>query len=118
MIEENLGLLPENRKHHVAGCSALQGKGLYEGLDWICQAIQENKGDNTTAASKDDYRMADVSDQSDDESGIDKLDFSPTTENEGNLMLANFTVIKHGTECPFAKSAILGAVLPFQRESL
>ncbi|CAF2376537.1 BnaCnng18370D [Brassica napus] len=39
---EGLGLLDlKNRKWHIQGTCALQGDGLYEGLDWLSSTLTE-----------------------------------------------------------------------------
>lgn len=39
---EGLGLLDlKNRKWHIQGTCALQGDGLYEGLDWLSSTLKE-----------------------------------------------------------------------------
>ncbi|KFK37754.1 hypothetical protein AALP_AA3G025600 [Arabis alpina] len=41
---EGLGLLDlKNRKWHIQGTCALQGDGLYEGLDWLSSTLKEVK---------------------------------------------------------------------------
>ncbi|XP_010463760.1 PREDICTED: ADP-ribosylation factor 1-like 2 [Camelina sativa] len=41
---EGLGLLElKNRKWHIQGTCALQGDGLYEGLDWLSSTLKEVK---------------------------------------------------------------------------
>ncbi|KAG7580469.1 Small GTP-binding protein domain [Arabidopsis suecica] len=41
---EGLGLLDlKNRKWHIQGTCALQGDGLYEGLDWLSTTLKEVK---------------------------------------------------------------------------
>ena len=101
-IAKHLGLSDiKNRKWHAVGCSAYNGTGLTEGFEWMSNALEDDemegdmKGDDMTSVLS--VRSS--------ESEID-LEYD-ATESGGNVTLQHFGAIKNGTECPFAKSAIL-----------
>mmetsp|Transcript_25290 Transcript_25290/g.36682 ORF Transcript_25290/g.36682 Transcript_25290/m.36682 type:complete len:454 (-) Transcript_25290:546-1907(-) len=94
------------RKWIAMGSVANSSVGLYEGLDWLSRAHFASEQESTSNSSSLDLKnpkKLEVSESSKDEV---ELGYEPT-EDEGNSTLRQFSVIKNGTECPFAKSAKL-----------
>lgn len=102
----------KDRKWNVLGCTATQGKGIDDGLNWLSSCIKENivvkcKDDDSNVTEETDEILSENS--SDDE--IDEEKYDPTDAG-GNLTLEHFRAIKNTTECPFAKAATLWGGYP------
>jgi len=102
--EVHLGLV--HRHWKCVPCTANKGEGVHEGLQWLFEAIRCPKQCSSTQHEEDGYLAAEEKDASHEDTGYVPL------SKDGNLTLQDFKPIKNGTECPFAKSAVLwGGVL-------
>lgn len=95
-LVDRLDLRKLSRPWGCQDTAALSGEGLHEGLDWLSAAIKDPKlcctPPHAVSAPKERVR----------------LDYDPAQSES----LRRFSVVKHGTQCPFAKSAKLWSGKP------
>jgi len=99
-----IGRLKPMHQCKLVPCIATTGKGLHEGLQWLCDTISNGENNAAIGVEKKVEVQAPNKQHVLRSSIASSIGFDPV---KNNATLQSFLPIKNGTECPFAKAAKL-----------